>query len=247
MRSVCLKEDASVLTLPIFKVEDGVSSRVLRDIVVEYPLELFINDKRINTFLCTQDKLKELVVGYSKNKGYINILDDIESLEIDEEKGVAKLYTFKAKDEQNYNKIYKFCECDINLNLDEIHNMMKRNLTSSNLFKHTGGVHSVAIFDKDYEIVICEDVARHNAMDKAIGYCILNEIELKNKAVVLSGRVSVEMMLKASVNQVPMVISKSAPTNLSIDLAERVNITLVGFVRGKAMNIYTHPFRVSAK
>ena len=75
---------------------------------------------------------------------------------------------------------------------------MERNLNSSKLFKDTGGVHSVAIFDKNKEIAIREDVAKHNAMDKAIGHCVLNEISLKDKVIVVSGRISLEMILKAA-------------------------------------------------
>lgn len=245
MRSVCLKEELGVLQLPVYKVEDGINSKVLRDIVVEYPLEFILNGKSINTFLCTQVNLKELVIGYSMCKGIIDSLEDIKYIEIDEVNRVARLDTFEEKFIENYKDICKFVDGDIFLDFSEIYNMMERNLTSSKLFKHTGGVHSVAVFDKDSEVVICEDVARHNAMDKAIGYCILNNIPLNDKVVVLSGRVSVEMMTKAALNKIPMVISKSAPTNLSIELADRLNITLVGFVRGKGMNIYTHPHRIN--
>lgn len=244
MRSVCLDEELGVLKIPIYKVENGVKSKVLRDIVTEYPLELILNGKSVNTFLCTQGNLKELVIGYAKSKGFIDSLDNIKSIEVDEENNVAKLNTI----EKNYGKAnMKISYCSINeivLNYKEIYNMMKRNLTASKLFKHTGGVHSVAIFDKENEIIICEDVARHNAMDKAIGFCIMNNICLKDKAVVLSGRVSVEMMLKAKINQIPIVISKSAPTNLSIDMAEKSDITLIGFVRNNSMNIYSNSYRI---
>ena len=121
---------------------------------------------------------------------------------------------------------------------------MKENLTSSELFKNTGGVHSVAIYDNEKLITIREDVARHNAMDKSIGYCILNNIDLKDKIIFVSGRISCEMILKAAKAGIPIVISKSAPTNLSREIAQKLNITLAGFVRGERMNIYTEPQRI---
>lgn len=245
MKSVCLEDELGVLKLPVYKIENGVKSKVLRDVVVEYPLELTLNGKSVTTFLCTQENLKELVIGYAKTKGYINSLDDIESIEIDEENNIAKLKTIENKCDEMNEKIHEYLNDEISLNYKEIHNMMKRNLTYSKTFKHTGGVHSISIFDKEKEVVICEDVARHNAMDKAIGFCIINNICLKDKAIVLSGRVSVEMMLKAKLNQIPVVISKSAPTNLSIDMAQNSNITLVGFVRNNSLNIYTHPHRIN--
>ena len=117
-------------------------------------------------------------------------------------------------------------------------------MTSSDLFKNTGGVHSVAIYDNQELITIKEDVARHNAMDKAIGDCVLNDINLKDKIIFVSGRISCEMILKAAKSGIPIVISKSAPTNLSVEIAKKLNITLAGFVRGERMNIYTNPQRI---
>ena len=122
--------------------------------------------------------------------------------------------------------------------------MMEKNLIYSKIFKNTGKIHSVSIFDKGNEIITCDDIKRHNAMDKAIGFCVINNISLKDKAVALSGYSCLEIILKAKLNQIPIVISKLAPTNLSIELAEKSNITLVGFVRDDSMHIYTHPHRI---
>ena len=130
------------------------------------------------------------------------------------------------------------------IKVSDIYEVMKENLTSSELFKNTGGVHSVAIYDNEKLITIREDVARHNAMDKSIGYCILNNIDLKDKIIFVSGRISCEMILKAAKAGIPIVISKSAPTNLSREIAQKLNITLAGFVRGERMNIYTEPQRI---
>ena len=133
---------------------------------------------------------------------------------------------------------------DTTIRVSDIYEVMKENLTSSELFKNTGGVHSVAIYDNKTLLTIREDVARHNAMDKAIGHCILKSIPLDNKAIVVSGRISFDMLSKVARAKIPIVISKSAPTNLSIELAKKLNITLIGFVRGKRMNIYTHSHRI---
>ena len=87
-------------------------------------------------------------------------------------------------------------------------------------------------------------MARHNAMDKAIGHCILNDIPLDNKVIFVSGRLSFEMVKKAARVKVPVIVAKSATTSLVIETAQKLNITLVGFVRGKKMNIYTNPYRI---
>ena len=88
------------------------------------------------------------------------------------------------------------------------------------------------------------DVARHNAVDKVIGYCILNGIDCRDKILVVSGRISSDMLEKADKGSIPIVLSKSASTTLSIEKAEQAGITLVGFVRGERMNVYTHPNRI---
>lgn len=231
----------TTLKVPILKFKDFSMSNVDEDIVVEYPLNVILNNIDIGTLLCTPYNLYELVVGCIKNKGYIENFKDIEVLKIDKENGVAIVNTYENRIKIENLSISK---SDIKINIDSIYTMMNRNLNYSSLFKETGGVHSVSIFDNDKEIIICEDVARHNAMDKAIGYCIINNIPLKDKIIVVSGRISQEMMLKAVNNNISIVISKSAPTNLSIELAKRLNITLIGFVRDRRMNIYTNEHRI---
>lgn len=244
MRNLCLDKDLAVLKKAVYKVENGIKSKVLRDIVLEYPLNLYINGNIINTFLCTQGNLKELVIGYAKSKGFIQSLDDIKSLEIDEKNNIARLYVCENSFNESDNNTYKYLNSKINLSYKEIHYMMEKNLIYSKTFKNTGKMHSVSIFDKGNEIITCDDIKRHNAMDKAIGFCVINNISLKDKAVALSGYSCLEMILKAKLNQIPIVISKLAPTNLSIELAEKSNITLVGFVRDDSMHIYTHPHRI---
>lgn len=231
----------TTLKVPIIKFKDFSMSNVDEDIIVEYPLKVVLNNIDMGTLLCTPYNLYELVVGCIKNKGYIESFKDIEVLKIDKENGIAIVNTYENKINTENLSILK---SDIKINTESIYMMMNRNLTYSSLFKETGGVHSVSIFDNDKEIIICEDVARHNAMDKAIGYCIINNIPLKDKIVVVSGRISQEMMLKVVNNNISIVISKSAPTNLSIELAKRLNITLIGFVRDRRMNIYTNEHRI---
>ena len=105
-------------------------------------------------------------------------------------------------------------------------------------------MHCVALCDRENILVINEDVARHNALDKVIGESLEKEIYLKDKIVILSGRVSLEMILKCAKLNIPIIISKSDPTSLSVALAKMLNITLVGFVRGNKMNIYSGDERI---
>jgi len=114
------------------------------------------------------------------------------------------------------------------------------------LFKATGGVHSAALADTEKILFFCEDIGRHNAIDKIIGEAIKAGTATDDKIIVSSGRLSSEILLKAAKLQIQMLVSRAAPTSLSIELAESLNITLVGFVRGKRINIYSHGWRIVA-
>lgn len=113
-------------------------------------------------------------------------------------------------------------------------------------FQKTGGLHAAGLFKSDGTFLhATEDVGRHNAMDKLIGWG-LGEVgeDWSGHILVLSGRASFELVQKAISVRVPIVASVGAPSTLAVDLAEEFNITLAGFVRGKSFNVYTHPHRI---
>jgi FdhD protein len=108
----------------------------------------------------------------------------------------------------------------------------------------TGCIHSAAISDGQHILVVGEDIGRHNAVDKVTGYCFLEDIPLNDKIILVSGRLSSEMATKCSRWGIPIVVSRAAPTGLAIDIADKRGITMVGFMRGKRLNIYTNPHRI---
>jgi FdhD protein len=117
---------------------------------------------------------------------------------------------------------------------------------AQHLHQEVGGVHAAALFTVTGELVaLCEDIGRHNAVDKAVGYCLLRDIPLHDKLLLSTGRLSYEMVTKAVRVGLPLLASVSAPTALAIQLAERFNVTVVGYLRGRKMTVYTHPERVS--
>ena len=111
---------------------------------------------------------------------------------------------------------------------------------SSQLFLDTGGVHSCALCDINKIIIFKEDIGRHNALDKVLGKALLEDIDFRDKIILTSGRISSEILIKTAKRQIPVIVSRSAPTSLSIDIAKKLNITLIGFARGKRMNIYSN-------
>ncbi len=116
--------------------------------------------------------------------------------------------------------------------------------TRQDLFALTGGAHAVAIFSAEGEIITMkEDIGRHNALDKAVGRCLLDKRPMRECGVMLSGRISLEMVAKAAQAGLELVAAVSAPSSLAIDAADRSGITLCGFVRADRATVYTHPHR----
>jgi len=116
---------------------------------------------------------------------------------------------------------------------------------ASLLYQATGCVQSAALSDGEDILCLAEDIGRHNAVDKIIGFCILEQIPFAGKIMLASGRLSSEIVSKCAKWQIPIVASRTSPTSLAIDVAERGGITVVGFIRADRMNIYTNPHRIT--
>jgi FdhD protein len=114
----------------------------------------------------------------------------------------------------------------------------------SELHRQTGGVHAAALADRRGLLVFREDIGRHNAVDKVVGAYLLQGIDFDDKLLLSSGRLSSEILYKAAACSVPMVVSRSAPTDRCVTLARERGITLIGFARGQRMNIYSGEQRI---
>ena len=232
-------------------------------VVVEYPLTIMLEGREIITLFCTPKSLRELTIGFLYSEGYITSMKDLDKVTIDEENGLAHVFLadkakkkiksqstgmnpktgsskgtdFKHLKEELYSK-----RITNRLEIDEqrLMDLMRTFSQSSDLFSSTGGVHSCGLCDYQGIIFFEDDIGRHNAYDKIFGRALEQGIDLGDKFILTSGRISSEMLIKVIKRQIPMVVSKAAPMSLAVDMAKELNITLVGFVRGEKMNIYTN-------
>ena len=136
----------------------------------------------------------------------------------------------------------------LRVNGELLRNMVSAMQQRQLVFQRTGGAHAAAVFDSDGTVLAAaEDLGRHNALDKVIGACLLRRQSMAACGVVLSSRLSFEMIVKAARAELELVAAVSAPTSLAIEIAERYGITLCGFVRDDRATIYTHDRRVRDK
>ncbi|MCM3570341.1 formate dehydrogenase accessory sulfurtransferase FdhD [Neobacillus mesonae] len=256
------------VTNKVLHYENGVAQVVEDVIVTEYPVTIVLNDQEFATIVCSPEHIEELVIGFLASEGIISRIDDIKEIQVIETVGKAIVTTHRMNkfNEQFHSKRYVTSCCGKSrqsfyfyndartvkpietknriLTIDDCFRLMEMMQKSSTIFQETGGVHNAALCDEHGMVVARTDIGRHNALDKIYGYCLKHSISLEDKVIVFSGRISSEVLLKVAKIKCGTVLSKSAPTELALRLAEELGITTVGFIRNNALNIYTNPERI---
>ena len=253
-------------TVSILKITEQSSSKVEDVVARETPLTIILNNQELVTLLCSPRNLNYLAIGFLLSEALLENKDDIKQISIDGARGVARVDTteettmanelvfkrlitsgcgrgaafYSAADVQNRAKV----EAKTEISPEEVSALVRDFQHRSDLYRTTGGVHSAALCDTKNILVFNEDIGRHNAVDKIFGECLLNGIPTEGRIMVTSGRISSEILLKVSRRNIPIIISKSAPTDLGVKLANELGITLLGFARGKRVNVYTNDWRV---
>ena len=140
-------------------------------------------------------------------------------------------------------KNVKSVESDFQVRVDELINRIEELKNKAEIWQNTGGTHVAGIVYKD-QFIVKEDVSRHVAVDKVIGYGILNNFDLSQSYVIYSGRMPADMVIKMTRVGIPILASNAAPANSGYRIAKKGNITLVGFLRGQRCNIYNNQNRI---
>ncbi|HEY40273.1 MAG TPA: formate dehydrogenase accessory sulfurtransferase FdhD [Dehalococcoidia bacterium] len=252
--------------LSILRLTEENVSEIDDTIVREFPLTIILNDQELVTMLCSPASQKELAVGFLYSEGLIETREEIKNVTLHEGTGVIRVETEGGDEldrETLFNRLItsgcgrgasfysatditgKKVESLLQVSVSEILALMRDFQHKSETFRATGGVHSAALCDTSKILVFNEDIGRHNALDKVFGECLLKGIPTDDCLVITSGRISSEILLKVARRNIPILISKSAPTNLGVKMANELGVTLVGFVRGKRANVYTNTWRIT--
>lgn len=237
------------------------------EVANEYPLTVTVNGEEFATMVCTPMDKEEMVIGFLASEGLIRKVTDIKEMTIDDERGFAYVETTKNLPQiQSGQKRWLGSCCGksrafyfqsdaatARTSMDEsifdpelCYKLMEEFQSHAGLFQRTGGVHQAAIATEEGIMKAYADIGRHNALDKLYGYLLKENVSRKGKIILFTGRISSEVLLKISKMGFGILLSKSAPTDLALQLAYDLNITAVGFLRGKRMNVYTHPRRIAA-
>lgn len=247
----------------ITKYIDGVESSVEDDVVTEARLQVIINGKKFLSLLCTPKALPALVTGFLFTEGVLTTIEEIDQLTIDELAGTAEVTLVNKETYKFINDIlcgertvttgcgrgrtitYPLMSAQqahptmMKLDYDKILDLFKVFNSASELFQATGGVHSCALCDREQILYSEEDIGRHNAVDKVIGLALMHGVELQDKILLTSGRVSSEIIGKLARSGIHVIVSRSAPTDTAIEIARNRGMRLIGFARGRRLNIYS--------
>ncbi|MBI3921534.1 MAG: formate dehydrogenase accessory sulfurtransferase FdhD, partial [Armatimonadetes bacterium] len=116
---------------------------------------------------------------------------------------------------------------------------------ASEAYRQHGGIHTSALSEGETLLVVAEDVGKLNTLDKIMGECLKRGIEPDGKILLSSGRITSKMLLKAARMRIPILLSRSSPTSLAVEWADRLGLTLVGYARGNSCRVYTHEYRIT--
>jgi len=260
---------SNLIRVEVVRVDSaaGTAQKIEDFVAVERPIHIFLDKKPYATIFCTPTDLKELVVGHLLSEGIIKASGEIQGIDFKEEgvchvglKPIINIESRLRRSRSFHRVLPSACggpylpqvlrrlkpvKSAVRVRAEIIQRCVANLNSIAETFRKTGGVHVAAVYGADGAfLAFAEDVGRHNAVDKAIGKCALRGVSFDECFLTLSGRLSADIVLKAARVGIPIVASIAAALDSGIEVARKANLTLVGFVRGRRMNIYNAAERI---
>jgi len=231
-----------------------------RGVIVETPVSLTVNGRLWITLMCTPTDLEALAVGFLFNEGIVKNREEVDLAQVCPQGDNVDVWINHPVEQPTQWRRTSGCAGGATaVILDGQHpelrngfvlepraiNRLVEMLTAAQeLYREVGGVHTSVLSDGERAVVSAEDVGRHNSLDKIAGRCLLDSIDLPRRILITTGRISSEMIQKAARIGASIVISRTSATSLSVSLAEKWGITLIGYARRDQFIVYTHPERI---
>lgn len=244
----------------VFKYSGGGFEPEEIPIVDEQPLALVVNGQELATVLATPVKLEYLVLGFLYFERIITCVQDVKSIEVDLEDATAdielniplhrparRVITTGCTGGVSFHlslKNYAVVKSQSRLRPEAVFPLIRALYASAELYRRSRGIHAAALANGEDLLITAEDVGRHNALDKIQGEALARGIRTEGRALLSTGRISSEMLRKGARMMTPFIISRTSPTSLAVEMAKRIGITLIGYVRNQAFNVYSHPHRI---
>jgi FdhD protein len=237
------------------QLRGGRLEEVKSEVVREQPLTIHVNGERFLTLLCSPFALDALVIGYLWMEKVIADLSDIAALTVSEVDGRADVTLTHAVELPAERILTSGCGGGITFRIDprlfsplkstlqvrpvQLSDRLKELFDAATHYQASRGIHGAALTDGERLLVVAEDVGRHNAVDKLKGEALLRGLPTVDRILLSTGRISSEMLLKACRMGVPLVASRTSPTEMAVALAEQLGITVVGYLRPNSLNLYS--------
>lgn len=235
--------------------KNGKAKDVKEKVVKDETITLTINGNISRSLSAIEDSLKEFAVGYLFNENMVNSMEAIKKINVDGTQIHAEIDDTLLKTNETVLcsdsaggwrskiKTVNPVESDFQVEASELISRIEELKDNAEIWQATGGTHVAGIV-YDSQFILKEDVSRHVAVDKVIGYGLLHDFDLSNSYVIYSGRMPADMVIKMTRAGVPILASNAAPANSGYNIAKKGNITLVGFLRGQRCNVYNNQNRI---
>jgi len=245
--------------------QSGQWEVVTAKVIVEAPVSLTVNGEVWLSFMCTPVDLEAMAVGFLFNEGLIHTKAEIASVSVCPAGDNIDVWLYHKIDKPERWRRTSGCTGGVtavdgerastpmsitgvrggaNLSPEQVYSLIAQLFDAQDVYRETGGVHTSALSDGNTVILAAEDIGRHNTLDKIAGRCILEEVDTDRKVIMTTGRISSEMLQKAARLGTSVIISRTSPSSLSIRMAEKWGITLIGYARRNRFQVYTHPERI---